>query len=71
MLEYYFLWAVMFGAFDPSSDSGWQHIARYEFADSSLAVCLAERDSIVRHYRDEPILGGGVVITNCQQRRKP
>lgn len=67
MVEWYFLFSLLVS--DPTMADGWA-IQRFDEAAPTLAECEQKRHATYRHYRENPIMGGGVVITGCQPRRR-
>ena len=66
MIEWYFLFSILLS--DPTVADGWA-VQRYDHAFPTPAECETKRHETYLHYRANPVMGGGVVITGCQPRR--
>ena len=63
-IEWYFLFSILVS--DPTVADGWA-VTRHSVATETLDECRIKRDATIARYRENPILGGGVIITQCQR----
>ena len=61
--SWYFLFSILVS--DPTVADGWA-VTRHTVTAETYTECHQKREGVILRYREKPILGGGVVITNCQ-----
>ena len=63
VIEWSFLMCILL--VNPQAAGGWD-IIRSSHVFPNLAACETARAQKYRYYKENPIMGGGVVITGCQ-----